>query len=260
MSRADAIHRGRAEVTVFGRRAVLEAIAEPSVEVLEVRVSREAPAPFRKDLAAACRERECPAPAMVEPAKLHEFSGEPRHDQGVAARVRLRAVIEIDTFIEGLTGPAAARPARVLALDGVTNPQNIGMIVRSALAAGMSAILWPLVGCPWINGLIIKASAGTIYRCPVVRCPTLAEGLWQLQSAGFTLAGLSADADQSLFDYPPPHRAAFILGGETQGLSPEVNDLLDAQLSIPMANYVESLNVAVAASLVCFHAARPFAP
>lgn len=256
MSRADAVHRGGSEVIVFGRRAVLEAIAEPRVEVGEIRVARGCPALFRGELAAACRRHGRPAPETADAAAVRALSGEPRHDQGVAARIRLSLVSDAEAFVAGLTGQAAKRPARMLALDGVTNPQNIGMIVRSAVASGVGGMLWPRVGCPWISGLIIKASAATIYRCSVAACHTLPEGLWALKRAGFTLCGLAANGATSLFDFVPPHRSAFILGGETGGISGEVNDLLDERLSIPMANGVESLNVAVAAGLVCFHVMR----
>lgn len=256
MSRADAAGRGHAEVVVFGRRAVLEALAERAVEVLEVRAAKDAPAPFRKELGAACRERGAPSPELTDARGVSALSGEPRHDQGVAARVRLTRVMEVDAFAQSLTGANAKNPARVIALDGVTNPQNVGMIIRSAAAAGMSAILWPLVGSPWVNGLIVKSSASTIFRFPIVRCHTLSEGLWELKRAGFTLYGLAADGATSLFDCRPAHRGAFIMGGETEGLSRETLDLLDERVSIPMAAGVESLNVAVAAGLVCFHAAR----
>jgi 23S rRNA (guanosine2251-2'-O)-methyltransferase len=172
----------------------------------------------------------------------------------VVARIRLMNVTEVDAFTEGLTGAGAARPARVIALDGVTNPQNIGMIVRSAAAAGMDAILWPGAGSPWVSGLIIKASAATVYRFPIVRCHTLAEGLYELKAAGFTLFGLASGVGGNLFDLDAPHRAAFVVGSETEGLSPEIDGLMDERLSIPMAPGVESLNVAAAATLVCFAA------
>ncbi|HVZ94442.1 MAG TPA: TrmH family RNA methyltransferase [Phycisphaerales bacterium] len=256
MSRADAVHRGGSEVVVFGRRAVMEAIAEPLVEVGEVRVARDVPGEFRKELADACRARGADAPMVTDGVGVRELSHEPRHDQGVAARVRLTTIVGVESFTASLTGAAAAAPTRVLAMDAVTNPQNIGMIVRSAVASGMSAVLWPMVGSPWIDGLIVKSSASAIYRCTIATCGTLAEGLWELKRAGFTLYGLSAGATTNLFDRKPAHRAAFILGSETEGLARETEELLDERLSIPMRNGIESLNVAVTAGLVCFHAAR----
>ena len=252
--------RGDTTITIFGRRAVLEALGAETVEVERVLVDRAAPGSFRKDLKAACRDPRSGEAIIdlveAERRDVVSLSGDPRNDQGVAATIVLKGVIEADEFVETLKGSRARHPTRLIALDNVTNPQNIGMIVRSALASGMSGILWPTVGAPWISGLIIKASAATVYRLPIVRCGALEEGLWTLKKHGFTVVGLDADAPASLFDLAPAHRACYIVGAETTGLTEEVAGLLDERVSIPMAGDVESLNVAVAASLVCFQVAR----
>jgi 23S rRNA (guanosine2251-2'-O)-methyltransferase len=247
--------RGRSDLVVFGRRAVLEALASEWVEVSEVRVSRAVEAGFRKDLSSACRHSDVPL-EVGRPDSVTALSREPRHDQGVAARVRLLRLMELESFVDARKGAAAAHPARVLALDGVTNSQNIGMIVRSLVAAGLDAMLWPLVGSPWVNGLVVKASAATVFGCPIIRCSSLIQGLAGLQAAGFSCVGLSADADLELYGYAPPHRAVFVVGSETGGISADVEALIDERVRIPMRGGVESLNVAVAASLVCFHVGR----
>ena len=249
--------RGDSQVVVFGRRAVLEALgqreAKAGLEVEEVRIARDAPAAFRKQLAEKVRGLGVPL-AVGSRRDVSALSAEPRHDQGVAARVRLNRLTGVDTFIAGHKGRSARRPVRLLALDGVTNSQNIGMIVRSCVAAGLDGMLWPLAGSPWVNGLVIKSSASALYSCDLLCCDTLAEGLHLLASAGYELVGLSGGEGENLFDYSVPHRAVFVLGGETRGLSDEVEGLIDRRLRIPMDPRVESLNVAVAASMVCFKA------
>lgn len=249
--------RGETSIVVFGKRAVLEALAAESVVVERVLVDRATPASLRKDLRAACRAAAPEAVELIEAERreVSNLSQSPRHDQGVAAAIRLGGVIEAEDFGESLKGARAKAPTRVIALDNVTNPQNVGMIVRSALAAGMSAILWPTVGAPWVSGLVIKSSAGTVYSLPIVRCGKLEEGLWTLKKFGFTLVGLAAGAGTALRDHAPAHRACYVVGSETTGISAEVEELLDERVSIPMRNNVESLNAAVAASLVCFHVA-----
>jgi len=249
--------RGATTVVVYGRRAVLEALAEinaRAVEVEHVRVSRDAPGEFRKELASAARARGLSL-EVTSVAGVHELSADARNDQGVAARVRLLNITELDSFIASSKGAGARKAARALALDGITNPQNVGMIVRSAAAAGMSALLWPTVGSPWISGLVVKASASTVFRAPIVRCGALQEALYELKGAGFSLVGLAGNADRSLFEHTPPHRACYVVGSETVGISPSVAETLDETLSIPMRNGVESLNAAVAAALLCFHCA-----
>ena len=118
---------------------------------------------------------------------------------------------------------------------------------------GMSGIVWPTVGVPWINGLVVKAAASTIYRCPIVHAiGPLEEALWELQSHGFQAIGLDADATDRLDQHSPPHRAVYVMGAEATGLSPTIAATLDSTIRIPMAPGVESLNVAVAAALVCY--------
>jgi len=246
--------RGGSALVVFGRRAVLEALAEVELEVERVVAARDLASGFRKELAAACRARDMQLELLPE-SEVHALSGEPRHDQGVALRLRLARVVDVEVFVDSHKGREARRPVRVLALDGVTNPQNVGMIVRSAVAAGLDGLLWPRVGSPWASGLVVKASASALYRCPIVCCDALAEGLLALKRGGFRIAGLAGDAQDSLFDFAPSHRAVFVVGGETGGLSPETEALLDARLAIPMQGGLDSLNVAVAASLVCYRAA-----
>ena len=242
-------------ITVFGRRAVMEALATREVEVEEVIVAGRAPAAFRRDLAGACRERGV-TPITADGRHVSERSGDARNDQGVCAEVRLTLVSEVEAFAESLTGAGARRPARLLALDGVTNPQNVGMIVRSALGAGMAGVLWPSRGAPWISGLIVKASASTIYRCPIVRCGALEEGLWGLKGAGFNVVGLDARAETPVDAHEPAHRAVYVVGSETEGLSDGALECLDERVRIPLRAGVESLNAAVAAALVCYAACR----
>ena len=249
--------RGESEVMVFGRRPVLEAIGASGARVREVWADGALRADFRKALARQCREADVPL-AWVGRAEVSQRSREPRHDQGVVARVGLEHLMEMEGFLSSRTGRAARAPARLLAFDGITNAQNIGMIVRSAVAAGVDGVLWPLEGCPWVSGLVIKSSAATLYACPIIRSPRLIQGLAELQAAGFQCVGLSAGAAVSLFGWSAPHRTVLVVGSETAGISAEVDALLDQRLSIPMAEGVDSLTVAVAASLACFQMTRGF--
>ena len=166
-----------------------------------------------------------------------------------------RVTPALEAFLAELTGQAARRSVRVLALDGVTNSQNVGMVVRSVVGAGFDGFLWPVNGQPWINGLVVRASSGAIFECPILRCDTTLSGIAALQGAGFSVHGLDRDANQSLFETTAAHRAAYVLGGEAEGLSHDVREQLDGLVSIPMGGRLESLNVAVAAGLVAFHAA-----
>lgn len=242
-------------MVVFGRRAVLEALGQDksNVEVDEVWGVKDLPSSFRKELGQACRVAGVDL-QLGHPRDVQEISQAPKHDQGVVARVRLGRLHDIETFLESRKGRGARSPAALIALDGITNSQNIGMIVRTAVASGMSGIVWPMVGTPWVNGLVIKSSASALYRCNLLRCETLVEGLHWLSAAGFEIVGLARPQAENLFDYVVPHRVVFVAGSEAHGLSPEVEGLLDRRLEIPVDRGVDSLNVAVAVSLACYKA------
>jgi 23S rRNA (guanosine2251-2'-O)-methyltransferase len=144
------------------------------------------------------------------------------------------------------------RPRRLLAADGITNPQNAGMLIRSAVAGGIDGIIWPANGNAALGPLAIKASAGTLFHAPLLRCRRLPEALVHCQQRGFTVHVLDADAELSLFDKQPAGSSIYVLGNETEGVSREVAELANSSLRIPMHNGVESLNVAVTAALIAY--------
>ena len=148
-------------------------------------------------------------------------------------------------------------PLRVLVLDGVATPGNVGMIIRSATAAGIDQIVLPRSGTPDISPMVIKASAGIAFVAPILRCGTPLEGVDLLAAEGFTVYGLRAGAEStSIFDHTWSRRAAFVLGAETAGVSPAVSARIDEWVAIPHAGPVESLNVAVAAAVLSFELLR----
>jgi len=248
--------RDDSRIVVHGRRAVVEALRSRAVEVEEVRVARGATAPLRREVAALCTQRGV-RHSVGGVAAVRALSREPRHDQGVAARVHLCNLRNLESFVEERRGPAAREPTRLLALDGVTNSQNAGMIARSAAASALDALLWPRAGTPWLNGLVVKAAAAAVFEIPIVRCETTAEGLAALRAAGHSVIGLCTDEGRDLFATRAPHRAVYVVGSETDGLSDAVRTLLDEHVRIPISPRVESLNAAVSAALLCFHVARP---
>jgi 23S rRNA (guanosine2251-2'-O)-methyltransferase len=141
---------------------------------------------------------------------------------------------------------------RLLALDGINNPQNLGMIIRSAAAGSIDGIILARKGNAALGPLVIKASVGTLYRAPLLFCTSVLDALNLCRKRGAELCTLEANADLSLFDHRPEGHCVYILGNETEGVCAEVRALADTPLSIPMRNGVESLNVAVTASLIAY--------
>ena len=137
----------------------------------------------------------------------------------------------------------------------MTNPSNVGMLLRSATAAGLDGILLPRRGVPAIDPLVVKASAGIAFSAPVLRAATAERGVGMLREAGFAVHGLAAGGE-SLLDATLGHRVALVLGNETDGLSPAVAEQCDGVLSIPMFGGVESLNVASAGAVAAYELLR----
>lgn len=235
-------------MTVFGRKPVLEALADRRLDVDKVILADNARGPAANEIIDAARTRS----VRVERASAHRvkvLAGNGKQDQGVLADV-------VAPRMRRLADGLAARPATVLVLDGITTPANVGMILRTATAAGIEGIVVPRRGVASIDPLVVKASAGVAFHAPMLRCYTAEEACAALREAGYPLYALDGAAPQSLFDASLPRRAAYVLGGETAGVSPEVREHVTGLVSIPMAGGVESLNVASAAAVLCFELVR----
>jgi 23S rRNA (guanosine2251-2'-O)-methyltransferase len=141
----------------------------------------------------------------------------------------------------------------VVALDGVTDPRNLGAIARSAAAFGADGIVVPTRRSVGVTASAWKASAGALARVPVAQVTNLTRSLQEFQKAGFAVVGLAADGDVTLEGLPDDvctDRLVVVIGAEGSGLGRLVGETCDWRLSIPMAGGVESLNAAVAASIV----------
>ncbi len=238
-------------VTVYGRKPVLEALADPDLQVDKVILADTVRGSSAREITDAARGRG----VDVQRASAHRvkvLAGNGRHDQGVLADVVAPRMAPLTTFLADL---GTRRPASVLVLDAVTNPSNVGMLLRSATAAGLDGVLLPRHGVPAIDPLVVKASAGVAFGAPVLRAATAAEGVSAMRDAGFEVYGL-ATGGESLMDAALGPRVALVLGNETTGLTPEVSSQLDGILSIPMFGGVESLNVASAGAVAAYELLR----
>ncbi|MCC6297478.1 MAG: RNA methyltransferase [Pseudomonadales bacterium] len=235
-------------ITVYGRKPVLEVLRDPALRVHRLHLARS----NRRDATidellelARTRGVEVREHSREELARISKNG---RQDQGVAADVdcpRHRDYRE-------LLIPAPPTRLQLVALDRVTNPQNLGMIIRTLCASPLDGLLLPRSGCAPLSPLVIKASAGTLFRCPLWRCESLPAALAEFAAAGVEIAMLAAAAPLALGAYRPPPAVIYVLGNETEGVSPAVAALARRRLAVPMANGVESLNVAVAAGLIAF--------
>ncbi len=175
-----------------------------------------------------------------------------RH-QGVIARVQsTRSYDERD--LEGLI-EAAAKPL-LLILDGVQDPHNLGACLRSAAAAGATAVIVPKDRAATLTPTARKVAAGGAERVPLVRVTNLARCMKDLQDAGIWIVGLAGEAEASLYSVDLKGPMAIVMGGEGEGLRRLTREHCDYLAKIPMASGMESLNVSVAAGISLFEALR----
>jgi 23S rRNA (guanosine2251-2'-O)-methyltransferase len=242
-------------LVIYGRQPVLEALGSPDVPVAKVFVSARARGDVIDAITSAAAARAVPLERVREEL-VTAISRNGRHHQGVAADVAAPGLQALDAFLERHSHGRGHR-ASLLVLDGIHNPANVGMIIRSAAAAGLDGVVVPRRGTADLGPLVLKASAGVAFRAPLLRCDTAAAGVEQLGAARFTVLGLDPrPGAASLFQAALPERAAYVVGNESTGLSAPVAAQIGTWLRIPLSGGVESLNVATAAALVAFEVAR----
>jgi 23S rRNA (guanosine2251-2'-O)-methyltransferase len=150
----------------------------------------------------------------------------------------------------------SGRPPLIVALDGVTDPRNLGAIIRSAAAFDAHGVVVPERRSVGMTGSAWRTSAGAAARLQVARAVNLARSLGSYQDAGLQTIGLAADGDMSIHDYDGfADPIALVVGAEGAGLSRLVRERCDVVLSIPITKSTESLNVSVAAGIALFAAA-----
>lgn len=238
-------------LTVYGRKPVLEAL-DAGLPVARVHLADGARGDVVADIVEAAKRRGVQV-QRVSDRRVSAISGNSKQDQGVVADVTAPRMQSLMAFLEQRTGRHHA--TAVLVLDGIHNPANLGMILRSATAAGLDGVVVPDAGTADIGPLVIKASAGVAFRAPILRIDRAEYAAAQLADARFELVAVDSGGE-SLFEARLSDRVALVLGNETAGISPELVGYCTRTVSLPLANDVESLNVAVAASIVSYDLVR----
>ena len=174
------------------------------------------------------------------------MTGKENH-QGVVAYMAPMKLWEAEELIQML--PKAPEPAMVILCDHLQDPHNLGAVIRSAEAAGASAVLIPKRGGVLPTGTVVKTSAGAALRLPVAKTGNISQTIRLLQEANFWVVGLSMDAEETLFKEDMPPRLTIVIGAEGAGLGQAVAKSCDELRYIPMAGKTGSLNASVAAAL-----------
>jgi 23S rRNA (guanosine2251-2'-O)-methyltransferase len=183
--------------------------------------------------------------------------------QGVLALAAPLPEVDLDMLVAGAASAAGAgaapprRPSFLVALDGVTDPGNLGAILRSAECAGVTGAILPRHRAVHVTPAATKAAAGAVEHVPMAVVGGLPSAIADLRRAGVHVVGLDGAAPQSLYDLEGADGPiCLVLGAEGRGLSRLVRERCDQVVSIPMAGALGSLNVSAAAALACFEIAR----
>ena len=224
---------------VEGGKMVEEALAHTFVHAAVVEEGRaEHYAPLLARLSAAG------AAVYLSPRRVLEALCETKTPQGIVAEAELPA-------------PRANIAGRLVALDGVQDPGNVGAIIRTADAAGFGgALLGPACADPF-GAKALRASTGSIFRVPVLQTERLAERLSALRESGYAVLSSQLDGEDFFARGPLPFKKlALVIGSEAEGVSAEVSAVATHRLRLPMRDGAESLNAAVAAGVMLYDLSR----
>jgi len=227
---------------VYGRRAVREALRGRR-EVIELWATERA-----LNAEPWLRELERPRLQAKPERELSEAAGTRDH-QGVVAWC------EPYRYADAWELAAEERPL-LACLDQVTDPRNLGAVIRSAEGVGATGVVLPAHGSATVTPAVARSSAGAVEHLPVAVVPNLARYLGEVKSGDLWVYAAAGEAEQTMWEMDLSGGIALVFGAEGKGIRPLVRRTCDAEISIPLAGKVESLNVSVAAAVLLFEARR----
>jgi 23S rRNA (guanosine2251-2'-O)-methyltransferase len=237
---------------VAGINAVAASLEHDAEHVREVLIEAGAKNPRLQEIEREARDLGIPL-RKVNVQALEGASGGVRH-QGVVARYEAAQTFD-EGDLAGLVEAAEGR-ALVLVLDGVQDPHNLGACLRSAAAAGVTAVVIPKDKAAPVNATVRKTSSGAADRIPVVRVTNLARTMRAIRELGVWVYGLTGEVDGTLYGTDLTGNIALVLGSEGEGMRRLTREQCDGLVRIPMPGEMESLNVSVATGVALFEAVR----
>ena len=186
---------------------------------------------------------------VVASNELARMAGSEARHQGIIAAIREYVYVPLEEVL-------ARKPDPLLLVDGVTDPRNLGAILRTGECAGIGAIVLAKDRTVGLTPAAIKSSAGAWVHLALARCGNVAHTLERLKGEGYWIAAMDPHGDTSLYDLDVTRRMTLVLGSEGHGIREIVRKTADFVVGIPMYGRVSSLNVSVAAAIALFEIAR----
>lgn len=228
---------------LFGHHAVEEALRNPRRQIHRVVVSGDAPASLGRGVHAEAVDRDF----------IDKLVGRDVVHQGIAARVS--PLPDVDIY-EICDQARELERAVIVILDQVTDPHNVGAILRSAAAFGAIAIILTERHAAPESGILAKSASGALEHVPLVRVTNLARAMEELKEAGFWCIGLASEAKQNLSAVKSGGKVALCLGAEGAGLRRLTRENCDLLVRLPTAGPIDHLNVSNAAAISLYELAR----
>jgi len=245
--RKDADETGRLE----GKNAVIEAI-RAGHPVNKIYIEKNMNDPILKRIYANARENGIVV-TFLDKDKLDVMSVTRRH-QGVIAEVAAMEYADISDIIK--KAEMAGQPPLILILDGITDPNNLGSIIRAAECAGVHGIVLPKRRSAPLSPVVAKVAAGAAEHIPISKVTNLTRVINDLKKSGFWIVGADMQGETIYYEYDYIQPTAVVIGSEGDGISRLVRENCDALVRIPLYGKINSLNAATAAALIVFQAAR----
>ena len=231
---------------ITGRHPVEELLASARQKPRRLLLSEPVSEGGKKGVAA--RAGDLGIPVLSCPREEWERRTGDRGGPGIAAELEEFRYADLQEWLAGLPENALA-----FLLDGITDPHNLGAILRNARAFGIAGVLVPKDrSCP-VTGAVFRTSAGAAAHVPIVLVTNLARTAENLQESGFWLYAAIEDGETELAAMKPARRTAIVLGSEEHGIRKLVLAKCDGSVRIPMEPGVDSLNVGVTAGILGFH-------
>jgi len=241
---------------IYGRHAVAAALANPARRWhhLAVLSGQESEASTLLAAAAAPRRGDGAPLRVVDHDSLAAILPEGAVHQGLALAVEPLPEPDLADVLRFVAGTPGRRV--IVVLDQVTDPRNVGAVLRSAAAFGAFAVVLAVHGAPPVTGALAKAASGALEQVPLVRVVNLARALDRLKQSGFWVCGLEANAQQTLADLELGHQVAVVLGSEGGGMRRLVRERCDHLARLPTRSAQATLNVSSAAAIALYELAR----
>lgn len=190
---------------------------------------------------------------LVSRQKLDSMTGGANH-QGVAAAAAAHAYVSVEEILSN--AEKAGRQPLVVICDGITDPHNLGSVLRTANAAGADGVIIPKNRSAALNSTVAKVSAGAVEYTPVARVSNIAGVIDKLKKSGMWIVGTDLGGTMTHYDCDLKGSIGIVIGSEGSGMSHIVREACDFLVKIPMLGEIESLNVSVAAGVLLYEAVR----